>query len=496
MGNLLGYAILVLYSILLGTIAYLVLKKYPVNGKTTDEFVLAGKNVPFGLLAPSVFVSWIWVTTIVGSAEAGVIYGISGGWAYSIGAIIAFGILIVILVKIRRLMPEGVTFMDFAGVRFSTLVKDAYFMLAILVVIYLSVEQAAGIALVFHGLFDISFKKIAFFTVMIAGAYVITVGMRGVLYNELINFFLISLGFIIFAVVIVNKFDMATLFDGLKDVQSNPKNNNYNPDALHLLSKSGIMYALSAVVIALGQICLDPAYYFKAHIAKDEKTMIRSFVFGGIAFWTPVAIISSFVIGYVALSKDINLESVINRSIAISTSILQTDFGPGIQLLFAALVFIIGITSIIHGLIGIQSIFTMGYYKDKIKPEATEAEQIKFGRTVTFLVATLCALVAISLEKVSLLTIDTFSGIFFAATCGGIFAGFWSGKILGNKVLVSIVIGILAGIAAWIKIEDTNIDWLYGSVISFGLPILFLGLMSLLTSKKFNFAKLIHLGLK
>jgi Na+/proline symporter len=244
------------------------------------------------------------------------------------------------------------------------------------------------------------------------------------------------------------------------------------------------------------QICLDPAYYFKAHIAKDKKTMIRSFVFGGILFWMPVAIISSFVIGYVAVSKDINLESFINRSIAISTSILQTDFGPGIQLLFGALVFIIGITSIIHGLVGIQSIFTMGYYKDKIKPEATEAEQIKFGRTVTFLVAGLCAMTAISLEKVSLLTIDTFSGIFFAATCGGIFAGFWSGKILGNKVLVSIVMGVLAGISAWIAIDDPNVDWLYGSFISFGLPNLFLGAMSLATSKKFNFAKLIHFGLK
>ncbi|HVI39028.1 MAG TPA: hypothetical protein VM577_00050 [Anaerovoracaceae bacterium] len=487
-----GYMILAVYSLMLGTIVLLITRKYPVNGRTIDEFILAGRNVPFGLLAPSIFVSWIWVTTIVGSAEAGVIYGISGGWAYSLGAIIAFAILILVIVKIRRMMPEGITFIDFAGLRFSVLMKDTYFIFAILVVVYLSVEQAAGIALVFNGLFDVSFKKIAFITVMIAGVYVLTAGMRGVLYNELINFFIISLGFILFAGIIIHKFDLGTLFDGLKDVQSNPLNNNFNPEALSLLSKSGTMYAISAIIIALGQICLDPAYFIKAHIAKDEKTMVRSFVFGGIVFWTPVAIISSFVIGYVTLSKDIELKSVINRSIAISTGILQTDFGIGVQILFAILIFCIGITSIIHGLIGIQSIFTISYYKDKIKPDATEAEQIKFGRTVTFLIAVLCALIAISLEKVSLLTIDTFSGIFFAATCGGIFAGIWSKKVLGSKVLVSIILGILTGFIAWAGIEDPRINWLYGSVVSFAAPILFLSILSLLTKRQFNFTKLLH----
>ena len=100
MGLFMGYAVLALYVILLGTIGFLIAKKFPSNGKNTDEFILAGRNVGFGLLAPSVFVSWIWVTTLVGSAEAGVIYGISGGWAYSLGAIIAFGILIVIRTKI------------------------------------------------------------------------------------------------------------------------------------------------------------------------------------------------------------------------------------------------------------------------------------------------------------------------------------------------------------------------------------------------------------
>ncbi len=488
--GLIAYGIILLYALLLAAVRFLVVRKYPLNGTTIKEFVLAGGSIPFGLLAPSIFVSWIWVTTIVGSAEAGVLYGISGGWAYSLGAIIAFAILIILIVKIRRLMPGGITFMDFAGSRYSPLMKDVFYLFAILVIVYLIVEQAAGIALVFDGLFDVSFKKIAFITVVLAGSYVAIAGMRGVLYNELFYFFLISVGIISFAAIIISKFDIALLYAGLQQVQSDPSNNNFNPDALDFFSRSGVMYAFSAIIIALGQICLDPAYYVKSFIAKDEKTMVRSFVVAGILFWTPVAIISSFVIGYVSLAEDIDLSSAINMSIGISTGILQADFGIGVQLLFAALIFCIGITSIIHCLVGIQSIFTIGFYKNEIFPEATEADQIRFGRTVGFMIAFFCALIAISLEKVSLLTIDTFSGIFFAATCGGIFAGILSKKEFGSKVLVSIILGIGAGFITWAGTDDLSLNWLYGSLFSFGIPILFLFAMSALTKRNFNFMKL------
>jgi|GEM_PF-430232 len=486
-----AYGIIIAYGCLLAAVRFLVMRKFPRNNLAVREFILAGGSIPFGLLAPSVFVSWIWTTTIVGSAEAGVLYGISGGWAYSLGAIIAFGILIALIVKIRRLMPGGITFLDFAGSRYSPLMRDVFMLFSVLVIIYLTAEQAAGIALVFDGIFGVSFKMIAFFTVMLAGVYVVSSGLRGVLYNELFNFFIISIGILAFAAAITGKFDLGTMYEGLKQVQSDPSNVNYNPEALDFFSRSGIMYAFSAIIIALGQICLDPAYYVKSYIAKDEKTMIRSFVVAGILFWTPVAVISAFVIGYVSLSENIDLKSAVNLSIDLSTKILQSEFAPQIQLLFAALIFCIGITSIIHCLVGIQSIFTIGFYSSKLNPGATELEQLRFGRTVAFMIAFLCALIAISLENVSLLTIDTFSGIFFAATCGATFAGILSGKEFGSRALVSIIAGIIAGFVSWGLTGDADMKWFYGSLYSFAIPIALMFILSVSTGRRFNFMRLL-----
>lgn len=491
MEQLIGYGIVVLYTTLLFITGKLISKIYPQNNKSLDEYIFAGKQVSFGLLAPSIFTSWLWVTTIVGSGEAGFQYGISGGLAYSVGAAIAFALLIPIIIKIKRMMPGSITFIDFMGIRYSSFVKDLYYIFAILVIVYVIVEQSAGIALVFNGLFQVSFKKIAFITIIICGAYVVWRGMRGVLYNELSNFFLISLGFLLFAYIIIRQFNIETLFQGLMEVHEETNNNNYNPETLNILSKSGMMYALSAIIIALGQIIVDPAYYIKAHIAKDEKTITRAFLVGGVLYWTPVAIISSFVIGYVTLSQNLNLSSAVNLSIDISTKVLTSFFGIEVEVLFAIIIYCIGSTSIIHCLIGVQSLFTLDFYKNKIQPEATEYEKMRFGRIVTLLIAFLCALISIALEKVSLLTIDTFSGIFFAAPCGAIIAGILSKKIIGNIAWISTVLGIIIGFITWIAIPNDNLNFFYGTSISFLIPILFLIAVSLISKKNYNFKKLL-----
>jgi Na+/proline symporter len=478
-----GYAIIAIYGLLLVGIRYLIQRKYAANAQTIRQFIFAGGNISFGLLAPSIFVSWLWVTTVIGAAEAGVRYGISGSWAYSLGAAAAFCLLIPLIRAIRAKTPTSATFLEYTAQRFSPLLRDVYYLFAILLTIYLVVAQAAGIALVFNGLFAVSFKKIAFSAVIIAGCYVVVTGMRGVLFNELVNFFLISIGLSFFFVIIIQHFPLPLLHEGMLAVEHEITNPNYNPNSLRLFSKAGTLYGLSAIVIALGQICVDPAYYLKAYIAKDGPTMTRSFLAGGVLAWIPVPIISAFVLGYVALSQNLDFSTATNISINLSTTILSRYFGAPTEILFAVLIFCIGMTSIIHCLVGMQAIFTLDFYQRKIDPAADEAARMKFGKTVTLLLALLCALIAISLEKISLLTIDTFSGIFFAAPCSTIIVGLLSRRPFRQIALIAVVAGILAGLATWIWVNDDSVNWLYATLASFVTPIIVLLIFSPLTSK-------------
>ena len=92
MGDYYGYVILAIFAVIFIGISIFVSKKFPIEG--VDDFVAAGRGIPSSLVAASVMVSWVWTTTIMGSAEAGMSFGISGGLNYAWGNSIPFFVLI------------------------------------------------------------------------------------------------------------------------------------------------------------------------------------------------------------------------------------------------------------------------------------------------------------------------------------------------------------------------------------------------------------------
>lgn len=88
MGDYYGYVILAIFAVIFIGISIFVSKKFPIEG--VDDFVAAGRGIPSSLVAASVMVSWVWTTTIMGSAEAGMSFGISGGLNYAWGNSIPF----------------------------------------------------------------------------------------------------------------------------------------------------------------------------------------------------------------------------------------------------------------------------------------------------------------------------------------------------------------------------------------------------------------------
>ena len=486
-----GYLLMLFYAIIMMLLLYVLKKKYGAEKQTILNYILAGKNVPAWLLTTSIFSAWIWVTTIIGSAEACVLYGLTGAIGYSVGAAISFLVFIAIILYMQKLMPESTSFLEFMGERYTKNVKDIYYVFAILTTVYVAIEQAAGISFVLNGFFDTSYKKIAFISVLIAFVFVILAGMRGILINELVSAIIILIGFAIFIITVFQSFDMGVIRQGLADVQNNPANVNYNPNILNIASVTGLRYSVMAVVIAFGQILFDPAYYLKASIASSQKAAKRAFLIGGILIWCPVGLISAFTLGFISIAMKIDFSKSLNISADIPTKLISLYLGKPIVLLFSFIIICVGITTIAHYLIGIQAIFTIDYYKNKIKKDATEAEKIRFGKVVTVLVGIFCGLIAISLENISLLTIDMFCGVFFAAPCGALFAGLISKKTFRNLPIISIFLGLTSGFYVWVfLLSDHNWGWFWGTMTSFFAPMIFLAFCSLFIKSDYNFVKL------
>ncbi|WP_234396856.1 SLC5/6 family protein [Bacillus massiliglaciei] len=113
---LMGYGIIG-FTIILTLISAVINKKD--SAQNVDDLLTAGRKVPFGLVAASVCVAWIWTGTIMASSEASVWYGINGGFNYAWGAVVPFIIFIPIALRLRKIMPKTKTFVEFIRERFG-----------------------------------------------------------------------------------------------------------------------------------------------------------------------------------------------------------------------------------------------------------------------------------------------------------------------------------------------------------------------------------------
>lgn len=228
MGNLYGYLILAIFAFVFIGISVFVSKKFPVEG--VDDFVAAGRGIPASLVAASVMVSWVWTTTIMGAAEAGMSFGVSGGLSYAWGNSIPFFVLIPLVLHLRNKMPKCTTFTEFVEQRYGRTVSKIFFVFGIGVIIYVLIAQGVGIGIVFNSMFGIPYEIGAAIPLAIVTVYISKAGLRGSIFNDVIQFFIISIIMLISIPLILRTLGMENIYNGLVDVVTNPDNINYNPE--------------------------------------------------------------------------------------------------------------------------------------------------------------------------------------------------------------------------------------------------------------------------
>jgi len=135
-----GYGIMICYGLLLVAVWRHGNWKKEIEQNTIKAVIFAGGKIPTWKLTASIFSSWLWVTSILGSAEAYYRYNIIGAIGYVIGACIAFGCFIPLMITIFNRMPKATTFLDYIGRRFSYRAKMFYYVFAFSVSAYVLIE--------------------------------------------------------------------------------------------------------------------------------------------------------------------------------------------------------------------------------------------------------------------------------------------------------------------------------------------------------------------
>ncbi len=485
----LGYLILFGFALIFIGISIFVSKKFPIEG--VDDFVVAGRSIPYALIAASVMVSWVWTTTIMGAAEAGMWFGISGGFNYSWGACIPFFVFIPLVMHLRKTMPKATTFTEFVEQRYGSIVSKIFFVFGIGVILYVFTEQGVGIGIVFSHIFGIPYALAAFLPVLIVTGYIAKAGLRGSIFNDVIQFFIISLVFLITVPLVLKTIGMESLYKGMVDVVENSDNINYNPEAMAMTSAAGLRYGVTAVVIAMGQVLLDQGYYSKAIATVSRKSLLKAYMVGTLFAWAPIPILSGNVFGVSTLALGVGPGKGIELTSEAAPYIMKLIYGGGIgSIVFVLMIFMAGMTTGGNCLAGAQALFTVDFYKKYVNRAASEKQQMKFGVKITIALGLVVGIAAVLLEGVSLLKLDIFSGIIFAAPTSAFLAGMYWKRTSPQVAAVSIFLGLISGLAAWFVIPNDDINWFVGNMLSLFVPAVVVILGSFIHRYEFDFDKL------
>ncbi len=436
-----GYGIFLGCIFLLGIICLLMRRGIRVHA--VESMICAGGRIGGPTLTCSIFAAWMWTTSVFASAETYHLYGIWGPVSYVAGACIAFAGLIVFLAFLRRRFPNVVTWLGFIGRRFGRRAKLLYSIFAFVIPAYVLIEQGVGIAYVLETFYGCSFKIISFCSVLIAMGFVFFGGMKSVLTGEKIATLIIFAGFAVGIIFVLMSPDAP--------VHTAPAGNSSVPGGAPSasLAMSALRYFIMVIVIAFGQIVFDPAYYLKANLAKSTGSMVSSFLIGGIVLWGGITLASSLYMG--------------RMSEAASVGVTDLFSGPA-KAVFSVVIIFIGISTIAHYMIGIFGVSSLELYTEMLRPDgsgtedSSDREKIVFGRILLVAMGVFCASMTIALENISLLSIDVFCAIFFAAPCIPLLMGCFSLRNFGKLPVLAVICGIIGGLIVWVAFPGSIVE--------------------------------------
>lgn len=482
--------VFVMFGLVFLAIAFFVARRSPATD--IDEFIVAGRRLPFGLVSASVLVSWLWTTSLLGAAEAGYLYGIGGGFAFAFGSAIPFFVFIPVAVRMRRIMPHGTTFLEFVKQRYGTVTHAVFVVLVLLLALYICTEQLVGIANAVSGAYQVPYQVVAVCATIVVVGYVTVAGLRGAVINDVIQFVVISLTALVLVPTVLTNFGVDQLFDRLHQAAQNPAASNYRPGAATFWAGAAVRYFAVAMAVSFGFVLLNQGYYSKARAAANSRSLLWAYVVGTVVAWLPIPILFGVVLGGVGLAEKLTVGDELSVSTDVASHVIVENFGGFGVLMFAMVIFMAGLTTAGNTLAGFQATVAVDVQDHLLRRQRTVAVKKRLVRRATMLFGVVVCACVLALQGVSLLKFDIFSGIIFATPVAPLVFGMTSRRPNGPLAVTAIAVGLVAGIVTYLSSMDPELDYFYGNVVSLVVPFVVVGVGSLFTSVRYDFSALVR----
>lgn len=260
------------------------------NNNTSDDFLVANRNLGVFQGAMSIAVSWIWAPAVFICSQKAYEQGIAGVFWFTFPNVLCFFVFAPFAVRLRRLFASGYSFPDYVSARFN---NNALHFTSLIV--YFGYQLGAVIINAVAGgilisiLTDLPFNTSVLLISGIALAYSVVSGLRASVYTDIIQMLLILfVGALVVPWVLSLAGGFGTLADNIGGV-TGKYSDIFDPTVAY-------GFGIAATIGLISGPFADQMFFQRTFAVKQGR-VARTFIVGGILFGIVPIILS--ILGFI-----------------------------------------------------------------------------------------------------------------------------------------------------------------------------------------------------
>lgn len=458
-----GFMLLGILSLLWVVLGWLWGKK----AKNLDGFMLAGRNVGLALGTATAMATWVTSNTTMLAPQIALQLGVWGMIAY---ATASFGLVLFapMAKRIRKLMPSGYTSGDFIRLRYG---KPAWMVFLLISFFYsltwlISMGMAGGILL--YTLAGIPYEVGMTVILAVCVAYTLIGGLYAVIGTDYIQSLVILAGIVVVAMAVLTRIDFSMVYAGLQEQR---------PALLALFFPPALMALFNNLLFGVGEIFHSNVWWSRS-FAMGEGVGQKAYLMAGL-FWLPIPVAAGFIaLCSSALSINVTSPDMIGPQVA----------GQVLGSVGAVTIFVVifcSLASSIDSLLAATSdLITEDIYRRLWKPSADESQLRRASASIIVLLGLFTWLFC--LPRIgTLATVLFFAGPMVGSTIWPIVTGLYWRKTNTTGVLLAMVLGSAAGLAAYF-----TLGWYTASLIGTAVSMIVVCVSTWLKPGRFDWKTL------
>ncbi|MEO0447087.1 MAG: urea transporter [Verrucomicrobiota bacterium] len=253
------------------------------KAKTSEGFMLAGRNVGFSLGSATAMATWVTSNTTMLAPVFALTLGVWGMLAYSTAS---FGLILFGLFagRIRKILPEGVTAGDFFRQRYGTLGWGLFLAITMIYSLSWLVSMAIAGGDLLQALAGIPYLQGMTLILVVCVLYTLFGGMYAVIGTDFLQSLIILVGIVIIGSLVVAKLDFREAYDHLA---------TYQPSLLQIAMPAALLAVFNNMLFGFGEVFHNNVWWSRA-FAMREGVASKAFFLSG-ALWFPIPIAAGFI---------------------------------------------------------------------------------------------------------------------------------------------------------------------------------------------------------